>query len=119
MEQFAWSQDIQEREKELDDFMKKKEKLRHAEYYQKNRKRLCQKQRMYNRIADRSTYSKKYWEKNKEELKRKHRETYWLKRDERREYSRKYYEEHKEEIKARRRLKKEREKEHELQQGLS
>lgn len=119
MEQFVWSQDLQEREKELDDFMRKKDKIHHAEYYRKNRKKICHKQKMYNRMADRKAYSKKYWEENKEEIKRKHRELYQAKREKRLEYARKYYEEHKEEINAKRRLKRKRGKENELQQELS
>lgn len=114
MEQFVWTQSLRNRQEELDNFMKEKDRIRHAEYYKKNRRKICSKQRRYNSLADRTGYSKKYWDENKEELKHKHRETYQDKREERLDYARRYYEEHKEEIKAKRRLKREREKEHEL-----
>lgn len=104
MEQFVWTQDLKEREEELNNFMKEKDRIRHAKYYKKHRRDICNKQRKYNRLADRKSYSQKYWEENKEEIKRKHREIYQTRREERLDYARRYYEEHKEEIQAKRRL---------------
>ncbi len=98
MEKFAWTQTIEERQQVLDEFERKKVKAIKAKYYQKNRKKIIKKQKAYNKMADRTTTSKKYWEKNKETLKKKHKARYQENRESRLEYQRNYYMEHKEEI---------------------
>lgn len=105
MEQFIWKQEIESREKELDDFMRGKDKIRHARYYKKNRKKILSKQKKNYRLCDRKMYSKEYYEKNKDEILKKHRQNYRDKKEERLEYQRRYWLEHKEEIKEKRRLK--------------
>lgn len=100
-----WTQTLEDRQKELDEFERKKEKERHANYYQKHRKRIIRKQKQCNRLADRKTYSREYYEKNRDTLIAKHKLSYQKNRKDRLEWQRQYYLEHREEILAKRKRK--------------
>lgn len=110
MEKFVWTQTLEERQQVLDEFERKKVKAIKAKYYQKNRKKIIKKQKAYNKMADRTTTSKKYYEANKETLKKKFKARYEANKEERLDYQRKYYLEHKEEILRKRKEKRKHDK---------
>lgn len=118
IEKFVWTQDLEDRQKELDEFMRKKDKVRRAKYYKKNQKKILRKRKRDYEYADRATYSKKYREENREIIRQRNKEQYVKNREKRLEYAKKHYEEKKEEILAKRKQKR-LEKKNELQQRLS
>lgn len=95
--------DIADRKEYLNRFDKLKEKKRHSEYYQKHREAILAKQK--ERDKDRQERTKKYYEKNKEKIKRQHRKLYAEHREERVKKQAEYYALHREEILQRRREK--------------
>ena len=68
MECFVWRQDLEEQRAVAENIEKEKtrarDKIRHAKYYKRHRKRILRKQNKYNSEAYRTPYSKEYWENN-------------------------------------------------------
>lgn len=99
---FAWSNDIRDRQEELDDFIRKKDSIRHARYYKKNKKQIDKKQKKADKKRDRKTYSHKYYLEHKQEINKACHDRYEADKEKRRAKAKAYYHEHKEEISKRR-----------------
>lgn len=86
------------------EFLKKKDKIRHAKYYQENKEEVKEKSARYrqeNKEKDKARHAK-YYEKNKENINKKNQMRYNSNIIERRKKAMDYYNLHKDEINARR-----------------
>ncbi len=82
--------------------VKTKDKERHADYYEKHRAEICEKQRIRDSLTDRNEYMHEYYEENKERIQKANSERYYNNHEERKRAAREYYQQHKEQINKRR-----------------
>lgn len=97
-----WIEDTHAVYEAVKEIQRLKEKARHAKYYKKNKRKIDAKQRKEDKIRDRVTYSREYYQKNKERINKASHERYVKNAEERKAYAREYYQKHKEEISKRR-----------------
>jgi hypothetical protein len=100
MEQFVWTNDLRQIEADIKEEARIRDRIRHAKYYEKNRKKVLRKQKRADAIRDRK--SKEYYEQNKERILAANRKRYYDNLEERRYKAREHYQLHKEEISKRR-----------------
>lgn len=94
--------DVEDAEEYERDEVRKRDKVRHAEYYKKHKAAIDAKQKEYDKTHDRKASSKRYYEQHKKRINADNNLRYHLHREERKQKAREYYQEHKEEIAARR-----------------
>ena len=114
MEEFVWTQDVEEQKLRqsavLDEVQKKKDKERHAKYYKVNRNKILRKQKLNDELRDRKTYTKSQYLARKTEFKEKRKEQYQKHKEKQLGASKAYYWQHREEIAMKRKEKRRKEK---------
>lgn len=82
--------------------VRRKDKERHADYYEIHRDEICEKQRIRDSLRDRREYMHEYYEENKARIQKANSDRYYKNQEERKRAARDYYQLHKEEISKRR-----------------
>lgn len=90
--------DIEDREIYIQDFEKKKERIRHAEYYKEHKAEIDSKQKEYDRKHRTKQYIHDYYMKHKSEINQRNKERYKKDRAKQIERAKAYYYAHREEI---------------------